>query len=275
MCDDATEAENGTYLGGRRLKRRELNVGAGLADVKSMVTIDTPDGQAEAFFVRPNRGEHPGVLIWPDIAGLREAFETMATRLASAGYAVLVVNPYYRSSKVPALSSFAEWQTEVGRAKITPMREALTPARIAIDGAAYIAWLDRQPSVDPNRKIATTGYCMGGPFTFRTAAAVPARVGAIASFHGAGLVSSETTSPHRLFPEMKCAALICVAQNDDERQPEAKRVLSEAAKAARVDAEVEVYPAQHGWCVTDSPVYDPVQAERAWSRMLATFARAL
>jgi carboxymethylenebutenolidase len=315
MCDDATEAENQAYLERVRLSRRELGIGAGTAvaamltgcgaasapatspepaptpaatppppepppaqssaPVGRMVAIDAPDGTAEAFFVAPASGAHPGVLVWPDVAGLRDAFEQMATRLAEQGYAVLAVNPYYRSSELPVLGSFAEWRTDEGRAKIAPMREALTPERIAKDGAAFVAWLDAQPQVDRARKLATTGYCMGGPFTFRTAAAAPARVGVIASFHGGGLVTEEPTSPHRSFGQLKSAALICIAQNDDERQPEAKDALRQAADAAHVDAEIEVYPAQHGFCVIDSPVYDEAQAERAWARMLATFAAHL
>jgi carboxymethylenebutenolidase len=245
------------------------------ATTGDMVAIDTPDGKAEAFFVAPKAGRHPGVVMWPDVAGLRDAYETMATRLAGAGFAVLVVNQYYRSAKLPVLSSFDEWRTEEGKKKIAPMREAITPAGIASDGAAFVAWLDLQESVDKSRKIATAGYCMGGPFTFRTAAAVPERVGAIASFHGGGLVTEEPTSPHLLFSKMKAAALICIAHNDDEREPETKTTLRQAAVAADVPAEIEVYPAQHGWCTIDSPVYDEAQAERAWARMLATFERYL
>jgi carboxymethylenebutenolidase len=240
-----------------------------------MVVVETPDGAAEAFFVTPASGKHPGVLLWPDVAGLRAAYMTMATRLANEGYAVLAVNPYYRSAKVPVLSSFAEWRTEEGKARIGPMRAALTPEAITKDGAAFTAWLDRQQNVDRGKKLGTMGYCMGGPFTFRTAAAAADRVGAIASFHGGGLVTAEPTSPHALLPAMKVAALICIAQNDDEREPAAKDTLRQAAKAANVEAEIEVYPAQHGWCTIDSPVYDEAQAERAWARLLATFERHL
>jgi carboxymethylenebutenolidase len=236
-----------------------------------MVTIDTPDGKAEAFFVAPASGSHPAVLLWPDVAGLREAYEKMATRLASAGYAVLAVNPYYRSAKLPIMKTFAEWQTEEGKAKIGPMRAAITPEGIAKDGAAFVAWLDQQKEVDKSKKVGTTGYCMGGPFTFRTAAAAPERVGVVGSFHGGGLATKEASSPHLLLPKMKVAALICIAQNDDEKDPEAKTTLKQAAEAAKVPAEIEVYPAQHGWCTIDSPVYDEAQAERAWARMLATF----
>jgi carboxymethylenebutenolidase len=307
MCDEDTEADNATFLTDRRPNRREVGIGAGAmvaavltgcgrgpasslgsttptstsessptaGTASRMVTIATPDGAAEAFFVTPTSGRHPGVILWPDVAGLRDAYETMATRLAESGYAVLAVNQYYRSARLPVLTSFAEWGTDEGKAKLAPMREAITPEGIARDGAAFAAWLDQQREVDTGRKLATSGYCMGGPFTFRTAAAAPDRIGVIASFHGGGLVTDEPTSPHALLPRMKVAALICIARNDDARDPTAKTTLQQAAAAAHVPAEIEVYPAQHGWCTLDSPVYDPTQAERAWERMLATFGRYL
>jgi carboxymethylenebutenolidase len=173
------------------------------------------------------------------------------------------------------LTTFSEWRTDEGKAKIRPMREAITPEGIAKDGAAFVAWLDQQQEVDKKRKLASSGYCMGGPFTFRTAAASAGRVGVVASFHGGGLATDKPTSPHTLLAKMKVAALICIAQNDDERDPKAKTTLQQAAEAANVPAEIEVYPAQHGWCTIDSPVYDKEQAERAWARMLATFERHL
>ncbi len=242
------------------------------ATTSRMATIDTPDGKAEAFFVAPKTGQHPGVILWPDVAGLRDAYKKMATRLAEQGYAVLAVNQYYRSSKLPVLTAFSEWRTKEGKAKIAPMIAAIKPDGTAKDGAAFVAWLDGHKEVDKAKKLAAIGYCMGGPFTFRTAAAAPERVGAIASFHGGGLVTKDKSSPHNLFGKMKAAALlICIAQNDDARQPEAKTTLKQAAEKAKIPAEIEVYPAQHGWCTIDSPVYDKEQAEKAWARMLATF----
>ncbi len=311
MCDEITEADNAIYLENLRLSRRAVSVGGGAAlaamlpgcaspsppvrepetrppqvaqgsvqaqppaTASRRVTITTPDGTAEAFYATPSSGQHPGVLMWPDVAGLRPAYEAMATRLAGDGYAVLVVNPYYRSTKLPLFETFAEWRAEGGKEKVQPMRDALTADAIADDGAAYMAWLDQQPEVDRARKTASAGYCMGGPFTFWTAAAVPKRVGAVASFHGGGLVTDEASSPHRLLATMNAAALICIAHNDHEKDPEAKATLEQAAQKAQVPAEVEVYPAQHGFCTIDSPVYDQAQAERAWARMLATFTRHL
>lgn len=237
-----------------------------------MVSVPMPDGRADAFYVTPQQGRHPAVLLWPDVAGLRDAFQTMATQLAMEGYAVLCVNPYYRASPHPILDSFSEWQTESGKAKIAPMREALTPERVAGDGAAFVAWLDQQAEVDATRKVGTAGYCMSGAFALRTGARTPERVRVIASFHGGGLVTEDASSPHLLFDSVQGVALICIAENDDARQPEAKTVLYQAAQEAGVRAEVEVYPAQHGWCVRDSPVYDPPQAQRAWDSLLGALA---
>ena len=294
MCDELTESDNALFLARRDVAK--LGAGVGLAamlagcatsggageagvtaleTVSTTVSIATADGTADAFFVHPVRGAHPAVILWPDIAGLRPAYQQMATRLAAAGFAVLAVNQYYRGSPAPVLASFAEWRTDAGRARLQPMIAALTPSATMRDAAAFITWLDLQGAVDIRRKIGSAGYCMGGPHTFRTAAAVPARVGAIASFHGGGLVTDAPDSPHRLIERFNAAMLIAIAQNDDERAPADKDALRAAATAAGRPAEIEVYPAQHGWCTIDAPVYDAVQAERAWARMLAMFGERL
>ncbi|HXS16050.1 MAG TPA: dienelactone hydrolase family protein [Polyangiaceae bacterium] len=293
MCDDATEAENEVHFRSK-LNRRDVALGAGatlaalitgcpdpaashqqgpspsksMTVTSKMVTVATPDGSAEAFFVAPKQGARPGVIMWPDVAGLRDTFKTMATHLAEQGFAVLCVNPYYRSAKLPILSRFADWQTEEGKAKIAPLRAALTPEAVTRDAIALTSFLDQQAEVDTTRKLAALGYCMSGAFAIRAAAAKPSRLGLFASFHGGGLVSQEPSSPHLLLGQTKAAALICIAQNDDARAPEDKVVLQKAAKQAGIPAEIEVYPAQHGWCVLDAPVYDAAQAERAWARLL-------
>jgi carboxymethylenebutenolidase len=296
MCDEFTAADDDGWLARHGLSRRDFTrlgavvAGAALtgcgespaesaeaaaALVEATVTIPTPDGKADAFFVHPAKGQHPGVLMWPDIAGLREAYQTMARRLAAAGYAVLAVNQYYRSGPAPVVATMAEWRTPEGRAKLEPMIALITPEVTSRDAAVFVGFLDAQPATDPKRKLGTMGYCMGGPFALRTAAAAPARVGAAASFHGANLVSDRPDSPHLLFAAMKASLLIAIARNDDERQPEAKTTLRQAADAAGRKAEIEVYPAQHGWCTIDAPVYDKVQAEKAWGRMLALYQAAL
>ncbi|ABD27242.1 dienelactone hydrolase [Novosphingobium aromaticivorans DSM 12444] len=283
MCDEFTEAENDQWA----LNRREFAaIGAGVAALAALpgcatagesatasrdVVIDTPHGKADAFFVYPRKGRHAAVIMWPDIAGLRDAYKTMGTRLAAAGYAVLVVNQYYRSSPAPILGSLMEWRSDAGQKKLKPMIAAITPSGTVSDAAAFVAWLDGQKEVHTRKKIGSCGYCMGGPFAVRTAFASPARVGAAASFHGAGLVGPEPDAPINLLAKTSAAYLIAIAQNDDERAPKEKTQLRKAADAARRPAEIEVYPAQHGWCTIDAPIYDRTQAEKAWGRMLALF----
>ncbi|MGN6501193.1 MAG: dienelactone hydrolase family protein [Tsuneonella sp.] len=242
---------------------------------EAKVDIPTADGTMDAFFVHPASGRHPAVIIWPDIAGLRPAFEAMARRLAGEGYAVLVANPYYRDGRAPQFADFADFMAHAGFAKTGPWRKKFTPEALAGDARALVAWLDAQGAVDRQRGIGTQGYCMGGPFTVATAAAVPARVKAAASFHGGGLVTDKPESPHLQIKATQASFLFAIAQNDDAKQPEAKAALREAAAAAVRPAEIEVYPADHGWSVPDSPVYDRDQAEKAWTRLLALYKRAL
>ena len=287
MCDDRTVADNTEYLSATKLTRRQfgaVSAGAGLAMLlprvanaqavsEADIDVTTPDGVADSYFVHPSSGAHPGVLIWPDAFGLRPAKRQMARRLAESGYSVLVVNQYYRSQRAPIVNTtnFAEVRDTLG-----PLMGSLNADTQTRDAMAFISFLDSQPSVDRGRKIGTMGYCMGGPFTMRTAAAVPDRVGAAASFHGGGLVTDQPNSPHLLVPKMKAHYLFAIAANDDENQPEAKDVLRDAFAQAGLPAEIEVYTgALHGWCPPDSTVYDEAQAERAWSRLLALFETAL
>jgi carboxymethylenebutenolidase len=249
---------------------------AGAVDVKDQdVQITTPDGTCDAYFVHPATGKAPAVLVWPDIFGLRPAFRTMGKRLAESGYAVLTVNPFYRQQKAPTAPQGANMQDPEVRNKLFAMMNALTAQTHVTDSTAFVRWLDQQSSVDARKKMGTTGYCMGGPITMRAAAALPDRIGAGASFHGGGLVTDKPDSPHLLVPKMKAQYLFAIAQNDDQGQPEAKTVLKETFAKAKLNAEIEVYPAQHGWCPPDGRVYDHAQAEKAWARMLALFKTAL
>jgi carboxymethylenebutenolidase len=245
---------------------------ANAVDVKgSDVTIKTPDGECDAYFVTPTRGAHAAVLVWPDIFGLRPAFRDMGKRLAESGYSVLVVNPFYRQKKAPTASNGASTPIQ----EVMPQMQALTAATNTTDAKAFIAWLDQQPRVAKNKKIGTIGYCMGGFIVMRTAAAVPNRVGAAATFHGAALTTNNPDSPHLLIPQMKASFLIAIAENDDMRDPMSKTILKDAFAAAKLPAEIEVYPAAHGWCPPDTQVYNKEQAEKAWGRMLALFSKTL
>jgi carboxymethylenebutenolidase len=291
MCDNDSIKDILEYnrrTGG--LSRREfsaLTLGAGLlstlpavvnaAETKdSEVEIKTPDGTADAYFVHPATGKHPGVLIWPDIFGLRPTFKQMAKRLAESGYAVLVVNPFYRTKKAPTAPDHADFSDPDTRKMLMSLHDSLTAETGTADAKAFIAYLDSQAAVDKKSKIGTTGYCMGGPLVFQTAAAVPGRVGAGATFHGGGLVTDKPDSPSLLIPKMKAHYLIAIAENDDQKQPDAKNVLRDAFAKAKLPAEIEVYKGtMHGWCPPDSQVYNQEQAQKAWDRLLVLFKSAL
>ena len=242
-----------------------------MATTESEVSIATPDGQCDAYFVAPSGRPGPAVLVWPDIFGLRPAFRQMGQRLAESGYAALVVNPFYRQMKAPTAHQGAA--TPI--AEVRPLMDALNAATHTTDAKAFVAWLDARAEVAKDKKIGTIGYCMGGAIVMRTAAAVPQRIGAGGSFHGAGLVTQAPDSPHLLIPKMQAQFLVAVAENDDQRDPQAKAVLRQAFGDAKLPAEIEVYPAAHGWCPPDTKVHDRAQAEKAWSRLLALFGKAL
>lgn len=242
------------------------------AVVESDVSVKTPDGVADGYFVHPAAGTAPGVLIWPDIFGLRPAFRQMGKRLAESGYSVLVVNPFYRTKKAPT----AEAGSATPIPQLMPLAQSLNETTHMTDAKAFLGWMDQQASVAKNRKIGTQGYCMGGPMAFRTAAAVPERVGAVASFHGGGLVRDMANSPHLQASKTKAQFLVAIADNDDKRAPKDKETLKEIFAQVKLAAEIEVYTgAAHGWCPPDSGVYNEPQAEKAWSRLLALYGKAL
>lgn len=241
---------------------------------ESMVSIPMADGTMDAFFVHPSDGEHAAVIVWPDIAGLRDSFKMMARRLAQSGHAVLVANPYYRDVSALQFTDFADFM-DGGWDKVKPWRERLSADAIMRDAKSLVAWLDAQDAVDTGKGIGTQGYCMGGPFTIWSAAAVPGRIKAAGSFHGGGLVRDDAQSPHKLMIDVPASYLVAIAQDDDAKDPESTATLKDIAESGAADAEVEVYPADHGWCVYDSPSYAEGAAEKAWGRLLALYEKAL
>src|SRR5215510_7805410 len=276
MCDqDHFEDDRQQYEALGLVTRKQFGVmlGAGMAMMlpqvanavavtESDVNVTTPDGAADCYFVHPASGTAPGVLVWPDIFGLRPAFRQMGKRLAESGYSVLVVNPFYRVKKAPT----AEAGGATPIAQVRPLAQGLNETTHMTDAKAFIGWLDQQSPVAKNRKVGTQGYCMGGPIAFRTAAAVPDRVGAVASFHGGGLVTQNPNSPHLQAAKTKAQFLIAIATNDDQRSPTEKDTLKDTFSKANLPAEIEVYPGAHGWCPPDSGVYMESAAEKAWSR---------
>lgn len=292
MCDDITEHSNDEAFDAGKLSRRGFGVMSFAAmaacttapanpeNIASReVEITTPDGVMDAYYVAPAAGQWPAVLVWPDIMGLRPAFRLMADRLAKSGYAVLTVNPFYRLQKGQVFDATTEKFTDPPvRTRLVGLMQPTVsnPENTKKDAIAAVGWIDKQKEVDTSRGIGTTGYCMGGPLVMRSMAFVPDRVKAGASFHGGGLATAAPTSPHLLVPQMKSkAVLIAVAENDDKQDTTVKDKVKAAFDAQKIPVEVEVYPAQHGWCPPDSQVFDQVQADRAWDRLLATFKAGL
>jgi carboxymethylenebutenolidase len=242
--------------------------------VETDVTVKTADGSADAvLFHPPGRGSWPAVLLWPDILGLRPVFREMGRRLAAEGYTVLVPNPFYRTKRAPIVTGSFDFGDKAAMAKLMEYKATLTDARIDGDTQAFLAFLDRQKSVNRSKGAGVQGYCFSGPFAFRAAELRPDRIRAVATFHGGGLVTKEPNSPHLLIAKAKASFLVAIAQNDDSKQPDAKTILKSAFAAAKRPATVEVFPADHGWCVAGSPAYNEPAAERAW-RELRTFYRA-
>lgn len=290
MCDEHTQHDADEFLRRFGMTRRQfgkLSAVAGMAVMfppvanaqaisETDVEVTTPDGLADCHFVHPSTGQHPAVLVWPDILGLRPAFRAMGRRLAQSGYSVLVVNPFYRDARSPVVGEGASFGQPEIRNIVLPMAGKLNADTHFTDARAFVGFLDQQAAVDTGRKIGTTGYCMGGPMVMRTVAAVPDRLGAGATFHGGGLATDADDSPHLLIPTTTAQMLHCVAANDDENNPEAKNILRDAYASAGIPAEIEVYEgAMHGWCPPDSQVYNEAQAERAWGRLLVLLETAL
>lgn len=253
------------------------SAGAATPVVETDVMVKTPDGEADAALYHPTgKGKWPAVVIWTDVAGLRGAFREMGRRLAGAGYVVLVPNPYYRVKRAPVIDATFDFNKPEDRAKLAALRPSITPDGTARDGAAFVAFLDAQPQTNRGKKIGTQGYCMGGALAFRTAAAAPGRVGAVASFHGGGLHTDKADSPHLLIGESHADYLILIAGNDHQQDPTIEGKLKAAFAEANRPAKVEIYEtARHGWCVPGSAVYDQPAAEKAWAELQGLYKRAL
>jgi carboxymethylenebutenolidase len=276
MCDEDIHQGNAPAKVNRRTFAALTAAAVGLASrayaqvtvTEKNVEIKTADGVSDsALFYPSGRGAWPAVLIWPDIGGLRPVFREMGKRLASQGYVVLVANPFYRSVKGTELPNSFDFSNPETRTKLMGYRAAMSDAGIDNDSKAYLAFLDAQPQTDKKKKAGVQGYCMGGPLSFRTAGAVPTRIGGVGSFHGGGLVTATPASPHLLIPKTQAAYLIAVAQNDDATRPTDKDTLKAAFAEAKRPATVEVYPANHGWCVKGSAVYNEAAAEKAWAEL--------
>jgi len=289
MCDEQTLKDWEEHLKNKPVTRRKFNkltAGAGLAAaipgaafaqrlISGPVDVLTPDGVADCYMSHPPEGTWPGVIMWPDVLGLRPTFMDMGRRLAGYGYSVLVINPFYRDAKAPVVSRTESFSDPEVRDRVIPMAQSLNADTHFSDARAFIDFMERHDTVSKTRKMATLGYCMGGPMVMRTAAARPDKIGAAATFHGAAMATDAQDSPHLLIPDMEADFLVAIADNDDQADPKAKTTLRDSFEAAGLNAEVEVYEgAQHGWTVPGSAAYDMELSERAWSKMQALLEKA-
>ena len=242
----------------------------------STVDIETPDGVADAYLTRPDDDErHAGVLLIMDAYGVRPRIEEMADRIAERGYAVLAPNVFYRAGRAPVLP-FPDMTEESARAgffqNVRPLMGALTPERIAADGAAY---LDELAKV-ADEPVAITGYCMGARLGLRIAAAHPNRVAALAGFHGGGLVTDDPDSPHRSAGALLAEVYFGHADQDRSNSAEQIATLDAALEDAGVTYRSEVYAgAAHGYTMSDTPAYDEQAAERHFAALFDLLDRRL
>jgi carboxymethylenebutenolidase len=234
----------------------------------STVDITMPDGVADAYLTRPEEGDrHPGVLYVMDAYGLRPRIEAMADRIAERGYAVLAPNVFYRAGRAPVLP-FPDMTNEDARAEFfkqaRPLIGQLTQERMAADGAAY---LDELAKVSDG-PVAITGYCMGARLAWRIAAAHPERVASLAGFHGGGLVTDDSESPHRSAAALRSEVYFGHADQDPSNSAEQIAALEAALDGAGVAYRSEVYAgARHGYTMSDTPAYDEPACERHFAAL--------
>jgi len=246
--------------------------------VETDVEVKTTDGTCDAVFCHPAKGKHPGVLVWPDSGGLRPVFREIGRKLAGESYAVLVPNHLYRTAKAPVFTdSFDPIKNPDDAAFYRRITAPFFAAgAVERDAIAYVNFLDSQPQVKKSKKIGVLGYCLGGAYVLKTAALLPDRVRAGASFHGGFLATAKPDSPHLLASKMKARFYHAIASDDDKREPEVKDKLRIAFDAAGVRAEIEIFPdARHGFCVSDSKAFNKVAADRAWSKLVALYKSTL
>jgi len=237
------------------------------------VAITTPDGTADAALYTPSgKGPFPAVILWHDLAGLRPAIRTMGKKLAGEGYVVLAPNAFYRSTK--ATGEELDMRNPDIRKRQTEYRTAATDDGIARDAVAYVAWLETQKHV-ARKKLGTLGVDVGGSYAFRTAAAVPDRIGAVASIHGLGAATERPNSPHLLVPRTKAAYFVVQSKDDDAREPGDKEDYKKVIAEGKLKGDVEVYPANHGFIVPGNANFDAASADRAWAGILGLFKASL
>jgi carboxymethylenebutenolidase len=244
--------------------------------IEEAIEIRTADGTADGFIYRAE-GERrlPGAIHLTDIGGIRPSHREMARRLADKGYTVLMPNVFYRTTKPPVIDITIGMGDERTMKRFGELRAPLTPEAVERDGKAYVNFLAGHDAVS-GKSIGLVGYCFTGAFAMRTAAAVPDKVAAVASFHGGGLYTDEPTSPHLVLPRIKARLYFGHATKDRSMPQEAIEKFDRALAAWGGKYQSEVYEgAFHGWTVADAPVYNQPQAQRAFEKLTELFASTL
>ena len=244
-----------------------------MTEQKLEVSVDGQ--QVEALFFRPDDvGTFPGVVFYTDIWGIRPANIGMAKRLAEQGFAVLMPNVFFRYSKITP-----DGFHPADDADIMPTLHKIFPtetrAQMMSDGAAYVDFLLKQKGVNAG-KVGAVGYCFTGQMAVLTATAAPDTVGAAASFHGGFLVADDPLSVHKQLGPIKARLYFGHAVEDSSATPEHVATLEAALRDWHGAFESEVYAgAKHGWTVPGRDVYNELQAERAFEKLVGLFEATL
>lgn len=238
-------------------------------------TVTTPDGTCTVrLFTPEGEGPWPGVVMYPDAGGTRETLADMAAELAGFGYAVLLPDVYYRQGDWEPIDMKTVFSDPEQRKRLMSMIGSITPDNWASDATAFFDYLAARPEAS-GTKFGTTGYCMGGRASLVVAGRVPDRVAAAASFHGGGLVTDGSDSPHLRSDQIQAAVYVGGAENDASFTADHAEQLEKALTAAGVEHKIETYPAAHGYAVPDNSSYDADAAERHWTATRELFGATL
>jgi len=267
--------------------------------IENEFDIPMKDGSAQAILYRPDdKKDYPGVLFLTDIFGIRPANQGVAQRLAAKGFAVLMPNVFYRHSRLPLL----DFEFKMGEERSMKLMGALFAAepndKMGPDGALYADFLLTQKGIS-DEKIGVVGYCFSGAMALRTAAQIPEKIAAAASFHGGRLVTEDADSPHLLLPKVRARLYFGHAVEDQSMTADNIKTLDAALAAWGTEQnenknhagghfglaggkvptrqyKSETYQgALHGWTVPGRPVYNEPQAEIAFEKLTALLREAL
>ena len=243
---------------------------------RTRLELRTADGTMDCqAFAPAGEKPSPGVILYMDALGIRPEMETMAERLASNGYVVLLPNFFYRSGPFAPFDPATVFKGGPERDRLMALIQATSSSMMMRDTSACLEYLDHQPMVR-GRSVGVTGYCMGGRAALMAAGTFPDRIAAAGIFHGGRLATDQPDSPHLLADKIRAKLYIAVAALDQMFSSEERERLRQALENAGVQFTLEVYPnVAHGFAVPGLPVYNPDAAERHWRELLRLFAETL